>query len=232
MNKIKNLHAPIAFIYVAVLLSCSPAKKESEPVQEEIRGDTATIISSFITGLWSKDSGNTLTNEGFNFRNDGTVDYVSSEMSGNWELRKDSLKLSWTSWDMAGESIFHIDSLTESRMVLSDTGGSHIYRKVPFGMNQEGNVAQGFSGYIKPGESKEYSFDLPPAKKILVKMTSPDSSVMFRIFDNGNSEITSAPVRNWTGIVIRSGKYRLLLTKPEKSKWKEEADYDIKVVVY
>lgn len=225
------MKAPLVFILTITLYCCTPAKEESRETLSN--QDTSAIIQTFIYGLWSMDSGNSLLNEGFYFRNDGTVDFVSSEITGNWRLKgNDSLNIDYTYWYDMHNLIFKIDSLNEGRMVLSDTNGFHVFRKIPFGLNPEGNVAGGYSGYIDPGQSKEFPIELPPAKKIAVMMACPDSSVTFRLYDDQTREITSADVRNWTGIVIRGGKYKIVLTKPLKSKWNEEADYDIKVMVY
>ncbi len=229
MKSIKTL--PLLFIIISTLLCCSPAKEESKEVSSV--SDTTQIINTFICGLWSMDSGNTLNNQGFYFRNDGTVDFVSSEFSGNWKLiGTDSLKIEYNIWTDNHQYTIKIDSLSESRMVLSDSDGQTVYRKVPFGMNNEGNVIQGFSGYISPGQSKEYKVDLPPAKKIMLKMACPDSSVTFRLFDDREHEITSTSVHSWAGILIRTGKYKILLSKPLKSKMNEEADFDLKVMVF
>lgn len=230
MNSLLPL--PLLFILTATLLCCSPVK-EQDSKTPAVSSDTTEIINSFIYGLWSMDSGNTLVNNGFYFKNDGTVDFVASEATGNWILKgSDSLEIKYNSMDQSFNAAMRIDSLSDSRMVLSDSEGVHVYRKVPFGMNLEGMVIQGFSGYLGAGQSKEYTFEMPPVKKILLKMICPDSSVTFRLYDDRKNEVTSTEVRNWTGIVVRSGKYKLILTKPEKSKWKEDADFDIKVMVY
>jgi hypothetical protein len=53
-------------------------KKVIKNVPENIK-DSLEVIREQIYGLWSKDSGNTLTNTGYYFHPDGTIDFVSSE---------------------------------------------------------------------------------------------------------------------------------------------------------
>jgi hypothetical protein len=178
------------------------------------------------------DSGNTLSNEGFYFKPDGTVDFVSAGATGNWNLdSNNTLNILFSAFNEENRTIYKIDSLSESRMILTDAAGPHVFRKVPYGENNEGVVTQGFSGYVAAGESKEYEFDLPPAKRIALKMVCPDSSVTFRFFKDGK-ELSSTGVRFWTGIIVQSGKYKLVLTKPVTGGMKEDSDFDLKVVVY
>jgi hypothetical protein len=223
---------PLLFVLSITLYCCSPAKEENAD-RSSADSDTTLLAKQWLYGLWSEDSGNTLSNSGFYIRNDGTIDMALDDASGSWELvGLDTIKIKFPGLNKVYESNMIIDSLSEDRMVLHDSDGIQVFRKVPFGINNEGQVIQGFSGYVSPGTNKDYFFEMPPAKKVMLKMYCPDSSVTFRLYDDREMEITSTGVRNWAGIVIRSGKYHIALTKPKDSKLKEEADFDLKVLVY
>jgi hypothetical protein len=215
------------------LFSCSTNKKEAEKAPEESRTDTMEIIRGFIYGLWSMDTGNYLLNEGYYFKPDGSVDFVAAAVSGEWKLvSKDSIKISYSSYDQNMLSILKIDSLNNERMVLSDSDGAAVFRKVPFGIdNMEGIVLQGFAGTLEKGEQREYSFNVPSAKKIQLKLKSSNQDVTFHIYE-GNNIITSTPVRDWTAIMIRGGNYRAIVTLPKNSASKEDGKFDLKVVGY
>jgi hypothetical protein len=222
-------------IFTTLIYSCTERPKIPESVVEE-KSDSAKIVEQFIYGLWSMDSGNTLYNEGFFFRPDGTVDLVGSETTGKWRFNgKDSIVLSFDSYkantamNTTNDSFLKIDSITDSRMILSDESGTHLFRKVPFGMNNEGTVIQGFAGELSPGDKKEYSFDLPPAKKVSIKLKA-DSAILFRVFDQ-KDELTSLPVREWTSIMIMGGKYKIEVQNSSSKKSGDEG-YDLKILVY
>jgi hypothetical protein len=224
--------SPLLLFLTIAFYCCSPVKEESNDSAAN-DSDTTLMAKQWLYGLWSEDSGNILSNTGFYLSNDGTMQMASAEYDGEWKLvGLDSIKIKINGLNRDYESNYSIDSLSENRMVLRDSEQAHVFRKVPFGFNAEGKVIQGYTGYIAGGTTKDYYFEMPPAKKILLKMYCPDSSVTFRLYDDRNKEITSTGVRNWAGIVIRSGKYKITLDKPKDSKWKEESDYDVKVLVY
>jgi hypothetical protein len=213
------------FIY-----SCSGDAKR--PAGESETGvavnDTTQMIQSFVCGLWSLDSQNILNNEGFFFKPDGTVDFVASEYQGNWEIvGTDSIKLKYSFFDSAYEQGFHIDSLSESRMVLSDSDGTHLFRKVPFGINEEETVISGYSGTLMPGLPKTYSFTIPSAKKLRIALTTTSENVKLKIYDS-SGELTSTPVKDWQSIMVRSGEYKIVVDYLEPANAKVE-DFSVKV---
>ena len=214
------------FIIAAMLVSCS----SGDTVPGQTTDKTEEITGSFIYGLWSRDSGNVLSNTGYYFKSDGTVDVIPAEESGNWKLEKaDSLKLLFSFLNEHIWMNYHIDSLSNSRMVLTDTRGTHVFRKVPFGENYEPVVVKGFSGTLTGGESREYYFESPGAKRMSVRITSPDSSASFRLFDN-EKEITSAAVQSWSGILIRAGRYTAKVSRSAGGS--HPAAFDMKVLSY
>jgi hypothetical protein len=191
--------------------------------------DTLQLIQSFVYGLWSLDSGNILYNKGYYFREEGDVDFVAEEVSGKWQLTsRDSMEIVYTSFRQEYKAEYKIDSISESEMILSDSSGKHLFRKVPFGMNPEGNVLQGFSGNLEPGEDKNYTFDIPSAKKMELRLKTDNPAIVFRVFE-GTNEITSIPVHHWTAIMIRSGKYKVTISNPQKGK---NSEFDLKVLAY
>ena len=218
-------------LIVLFLLACGqPAVREAE--HEPVRSDTLGIVLSFIYGLWSMDSGNTLYNEGFYFKPDGKVDFVASGHQGDWQLNAaDTLQLVYPSFSYNKKSvdIFHIDSVSASRMVLSQGETSHVFRKVPFGINEEGILLKGYAGSIAGEESRFYDFDLPAARKVSVILNTTAPDISFRVFDEFR-EKTSAPVKQYSAIMVRSGKYRIQVIN--NGNGKEAEDFDMKIMSY
>jgi hypothetical protein len=220
------LAVPVALFFH----SCSPTGNNPETKAGRQPTDTLEMIRGFIYGLWSKDSENTLQNVGYYFRPDGTMDFVAAGVSGSWALpQRDTLQITYSDQNQQYNANYRIDTLSESRMLIRDGDGSYLFRKVPFGMNVEGLVLQGFSGSLFPGEEKEYAFDLPAAKKITLKLNTKSKDVVFRIFDN-QEELTSMPLQEWTGILVRSGKYKATVTNTNKRKQEKQADFDLKII--
>jgi hypothetical protein len=220
----------IPLLFILFIYSCSSGPKDpvSETNEQKSANDTIAIMNSFIPGLWSLDSQNILNNEGYFFKPDGTVDFVASEASGEWELiGTDSLKLKYTYFDATSESSFHIDSLTESRMVLSDSDDAYLFRKVPYGVEISESVIAGYSGQLTPGNSREYSFMIPSAKKLRIALNTASDNVRLKVFDE-RSELTSVPVKDWQSIMVRSGNYKILVDFVDPKKARAE-DYSIKV---
>ena len=214
-----------------LLLACGqPATKEA--AIEPLHTDTLGIVRSFIYGLWSMDSGNTLHNEGFNFNPDGTVDFVASDHRGSWQLNApDTLRLVYPSYNYNKNTvdIFHIDSVSTSRMVLSKDERSHVFRKVPFGINEEGMLLKGYSASIAADENRFYDFELPAARKVSIILNTVSPDISFRVFDEFR-EKTSTPVKQFSAIMVRSGKYRIQVINSGNSQ--EPQDYDIKIMSY
>ncbi len=222
----------IVLIFGLILTSCFSGKKEAEIPAQVNRADTMQIIRDFICGLWSMDSGNILMNEGYYFKPDGSVDFVAAEVTGEWKLiTNDTIKISYAAFHRELSSVNRIDSLTIDRMVLRDSGGTRVFRKVPFGMNMEGTVLQGFAGTLDKGEEREYNFNIPSSKKIQLKLQSPNEELSFNVYD-GNNLITSAPLREWTAIMIRGGMYRLVISNPKNGHSREEGKFDLKVISF
>lgn len=226
----KALNQLIPLLFILFIYSCSgDAKKPSGENETGVAvNDTNQMIQSFICGLWSLDSQNILNNEGYFFKPDGTVDFVASEYQGNWQIiGTDSIFIKYSFFDSAFETGFHIDSLTESRMVLSDSDGVHLFRKVPFGVNTEENVISGFSGTLLPGISKEYTFTIASAKKLRVALNTKSDNVRLKIFDD-RGELTSTPVKDWQSIMVRSGNYKIVVDYVDRKKAIDE-EFSIKV---
>ncbi len=226
----KAINQIIPLLFILFIYSCSgDAKKPSSENQAGVAvNDTNQMIQSFICGLWSLDSQNILNNEGYFFKPDGTVDFVASEYQGNWEIiGNDSIKLKYSFYDSAFETGFHIDSLTESRMILSDTDGVYLFRKVPFGVNTEETVISGFSGTLVPSVTKEYKFTIASARKLRIALNTKSENVRLRIYDE-RGELTSTPVKDWQSIMVRSGDYKIIVDYIDKKKSVEE-EFSIKV---
>jgi len=224
------LNRSVPFLFLAFIISCSsgPKSPSQETDSKSSANDTIQITHSFVCGLWSLDSQNILNNEGFFFKPDGTVDLVASEYQGEWQIiGTDSLKINYSFFDTRYETGYHIDSLSESKMVLSDTNGVHLFRKVPFGVNTEENVISGFSGTILPGLNKEYTFSIPSAKKLRIALTTKSDNVRLRIYDE-RGELTSTPVKDWQSIMVRSGNYKMIVDYVDKKKADTE-EFSIKV---
>lgn len=217
-------------LFCTILFACTSPVKEKSNDESLISGDTLKVVENFIYGLWSMDSGNTLFNEGYLFNSDGSVKFVASEREGTWNLcGKDSLKISYAYINESYDSYLKIDSITESRMILTDEEGTHLFRKVPFGMNNEGVVIQGFAGSLGTDDKKNYVIEIPPARKIYLKLKASDDT-FFKVYDN-EKEITATPLHEWTAIMIRGGKYRLEVFRLAKKNSKAE-DFDLKVIAF
>ena len=146
-------------------------------------------------------------------------------------IKKDSLKINYHTFERDLSLKFKIDSMYEGRMVLTSDEGKYLFRKVPFGMNTEGIVLQGFMGKLESGEEREYSFDIPSSKKMELKLKCENKNVVFNIYDS-NVLITPTPVQNWTAIMIRSGNYKVKIRNHSEKSIKQEADFDLKVIGY
>lgn len=228
--KTKNrFYFPLLIISVCILACTQKVKEESNSqatvsnVQENVQ-----LINEFICGLWSLDSNRSLTNVGFYIKPDGTIDFVTGDLSGSWKLEgKDLLVLSFSQNEKDIVLKYHLDSLNESQMILSDSSGQNIYRKVPFGINNDEIVLTGFHGTLFPGISKEYSFMLPSAKKIRLSLKSEDSTIKMRIYD-ATKELTSIPLTDWQSIMVKSGTYKVKVNylNPKIGKMN---DFDLKV---
>ena len=218
-------------IFLALMQACSGTMKEHEAGQPRVH-DSQEVIRQFIYGLWSLDSGNILSNEGYYFRPDGTVDFVASEQSGKWSLNKvNKLTISVPALNQEYLTEFNIDSISLDRMRLTSENKTHLFRKVPFGMDNEGNVLQGFSGSIAVGESRSFSFNIPSAKKIALRLNSDSPDVLFHIYRD-DKEISTTGLREWSAIMIRSGRYEAIVTKGAKSVDKNPSDFDLKILGY
>ncbi len=230
---IKKYIPPLSLLALfLIIFSCSEKRKTEEEKTSAAKTDTTEVIKSFIYGLWSMDSGNSLNNIGYYFRPDGTVDFVAADVSGFWELNKnDSIKIIYNSFNEEYKADYKIDSISEGRMTISDKDGSYLFRKVPFGMNNEGIVLQGFSGSLEQGQEKVYSFDIPTAKKISLKLKTANKDIVFRVYEN-EKEVTSLPVQEWTSILVRSGKYKAKVIYPKTKKVSEDGGFDLKVIGY
>lgn len=228
MFKIINRIIPVLFIVFIYSCSGDAKKPASENDTQIALNDTTQMIQSFVCGLWSLDSQNILNNEGYFFKSDGTVDFVASEYQGNWQIvGTDSIKLKYAFFDSAYEQGFHIDSLSESRMILSDSDGSYLFRKVPFGINEVETVIAGFNGTLIPGNPKNYSFTIPSAKKLRIALNTSSDNIKVRIYDS-RGELTSTPVKDWQSIMVRSGEYKIVVDYVDGKKAKEE-EFSMKV---
>ena len=218
------------FLFLLLVYACQSGPKSPDASLEDstIKNDTTQIVHSFICGLWSLDSQNILNNEGYFFKSDGTVDFVASEYQGEWNLiGPDSIKVKYSYDNRSHEMGLHIDSLNESRMILSDSEGVHLFRKVPFGVNMEENVLSGFTGTITPKMTKEYLFSIPSAKKIRVSMNTNSDNVRFKIYYD-KEELTSIPVKDWQSIMVRSGNYKIVVDYLDRKKMEAE-EFTIRV---
>jgi hypothetical protein len=212
-----------------ILFSCA-SKNENKEDLPEGKTENSPAIKTFIYGLWSRDTNNLLSNEGYMFRPDGTVELVCNEYSGNWEFNgKDSIVLKFGNYQDATVESLNIDSLSESRMVLSGANGRRVFRKVPFGINDEGVVLNGFAGDVSPGKMRDYNVTLPFAKKIQILLKSENEGLRFS-FSDTNGNIISSDVREWTGILITGGKYKVTVMPPETAR--EIISFDLKVLTF
>lgn len=217
-----------------VAVSCNPngdMVKQEKRMNEDVH--TPDEIQ-MLPGLWSLDSMNFLTNAGYYFMPDGSVDRIASTVSGTWEFRgPDSLIVAFpVNQDSLERFAFTIDTLVSGRMILNDADKSLVFRKVPFGLKEEGTVLSGFSGSIIQGFTKEYSFDLASARKMEVLMTTKNPGIAFRMYDD-IGEVTDSAVTSWKGILVRGGKYRIRIgLSAGGSIGNENADFTLKVTGY
>lgn len=219
---------PFLLVFV---LACTGERNKENPIVES-KTDTTEIIRKFIYGLWSLDSGNAFTNVGYYFKQDGTVDFVAADVSGNWELiSDDSLRISYSTIKGVQSYDFKLEYLNESKLILADKDGSYTFRKIPFGFNNDGMLLKGFGGKLSPGEEKKYSVNLPATKKISFKLISENPEITLRVFE-GNNELTSAPLREWNAIIIRSGDYSVVVSRQPSSIPVTPKEFDLKVIAY
>ncbi|TAH43013.1 MAG: hypothetical protein EYC69_04090 [Bacteroidetes bacterium] len=233
-NKIHVLKSIILFTcFLTVEYSCTEPGNQNANESKDSITDTTEIIRSYIFGLWSLSEGNMLNNDGYYFQPDGTVRLVASEYSGQWNLiGRDSLNTSFQFYSRDAEiSMFKIDSLTVDRMVLSSAAGTEVYRKVPFGINPEGTVLQGFMGSLQPDEIKIYDLEIPGAKEINIILTSENANIVFRFYEK-DIQLTSVAVKSWKGILTHGGNYELRVMDTISSNQNSDRSYSIKVIAF
>ncbi len=221
-------------ILLLYLISCGPGKQEKNPIKPDPSPTgSGTVIRNFIGGLWSVSDGNMLNNEGFYFQNDGIVRFVASEFEGQWTLLgSDSLKIIWQGYSLEAETIcFKIDSIAMDRMVLSSMDETRIYRKVPFGRDENGIVLHGFMGSLEAGEVKVYPFELVSAKEIDIELNSTNPMVVFRFFE-GEAELSSTGLRKWKGILTHGGKFRLEVINTSLKNSSASPEFSLRVTGY
>lgn len=215
------------------IVSCTTNQKQQAddgPVEEKKSDSPLNMMQSYICGLWSYDSANILNNAGYFFRSDGTIDFVGADLSGVWSLDSlDTLKIVYINYSDTETVLYKVKKMTADEMVLADTSGEYTFKKVPFGMNETENILTGFHGTLNPDESRDYNFDLPSAKRIRIKIKSPDDKFTMKVFDQFK-EITSADVKQLQCIMVRSGKYKITVTNPAKKG--NAGDFDLKVFSY
>ena len=232
LKKIVLIGAYTGIIFLSlVLFSCLNPKKEPKTLSQDIPTDTNEIIRSYIFGLWSLADGNMLNNDGYFFQPDGTIRLVASEYSGEWNLiNRDSLRISFQVYSRDAEvSYYRIDSLSAEKMQLSSKDGSHAYRKVPFGINQEGTVLQGFMGSLLENQTKYYEVEIPTAKEVSIVLSSDNPSITFRFFEKDH-QLTSTGVQSWRGILTHGGMYELRIMDTVSNNSKAGSSYSIKVI--
>ncbi len=221
---------PACCFLLIAFFSCSHPQTETISDKTTDLQDTNEIVRQFIYGLWSLDSGNLLTNEGFLFGADGRLDFIASEFSGTWELTaSDTMLIKWADYNTEKITTYKIDSLSDSRMILTDGKKNLLLRRVPFGVNQTETVLNGFAGTLTTGQTKDYEINLPSVKKIRIRLKSENVKVGFTMFDEEKEIATN--IQDWTGIVIRGGKYKVSVILP-REKISESVDFDLKVIAY
>jgi len=223
----------LTYLLILLMLHACSSKNNSGTTEDlRVKSDTITLIHNFIYGLWSvSDNQYMLNNAGFYFQPDGKVRLVASEMSGNWELiGYDSLKLSFVFFNHREEQYnYKIDSLELGRMVLSSDDETTVYRKVPFGVNQEGTIIKGIVGSLQQGVSREYFFDLISAKELSIELKSESKSIGFDLFDD-TRKLSSIGLKNWKGIVTHGGQYKILVGDTIALGNGGSPEFDIKVI--
>ncbi len=186
-----------------------------------------------LAGLWSRDSANSLTNEGYYLSNDGTFEQLLSGANGYWEcddLKQLTIHYTDEKSDSSVEN-FHIDSLTSDQLFLSGPEGSVLLRKVPFGMSDELTVLSGFMGKISTNEpTKTKKFQFPPSKKLMITLNSTDSAIGFDVSRNGK-QITKSVVKQWHGIIVTGGQFEMNVRSSTPKKLTESgSEFDVKVM--
>jgi hypothetical protein len=219
---------PVVFFLIIAFFSCTQPKKETSVPEENRTDDRSALLQSFLNGLWSLDSGNILTNDGFLITPDGNISFVASEITGTWQTPSlDSLVISLADSQQRTIS-YTIDSINENQMILSIGQKHFLYRKVPFGMDPQVTVLTGFSGTIFPGNRREYNVSFPSGKKVGLKLATKNPSLKFSLADDKKQ--LAENVQEWTGILVRGGDYKVLLNFPQSKV--ESAEFDLKVLSY
>lgn len=222
----------VGLVCIGSIYACQNGTNKETATSEQNKNANETIfIQNIIFGLWSLDSNQSLTNVGFYFQPDGIIDFVGVDQRGEWKLNgSDQLEINYQSNKQPIHTVFHLDSLTESQMILTDSDKTFLYRKVPFGIEQHENVLNGFHGSIQSGQQKQYSFSLPSAKKIRITLISQDENIKMRVYDD-ERELTLLPLKDFQSIMVKSGKYKVVISK-DFSKNNEMEDFDVKVLAW
>lgn len=226
----KNQDVVIGLVFVLSIYSCQSNQKTEATLTDQNKNvKDSAFIQNFIFGLWSLDSNQSLTNVGYYFQPNGIIDFVGADQSGEWRLiGSDQLEINYQSNEETNHKVFHLDSLSESQMILSDSNKIFVYRKVPFGIELHENVLSGFHGSIESGQQKQYSFPISSAKKIRLTLISKDENIKMRVYDD-KKELTLLPLKDFQSIMVRSGNYKIVVSK-YFSKNNAMEDFDVKVL--
>ncbi len=220
----------LALFTLSFIFSCSnnPVPNAGDTPVADSKDDELSLMRNYICGLWSYDSANILNNEGYYFKPDGTVDFVASEYTGDWKIvGTDSIMISYSFYSESGTIEYQIKSLTAENLTLADGDGEYIFRKVPFGMNDSEILLNGYHGSLKEGETREYTFDLPSAKKIRIALKTTNQNMTMKVFDQFK-ELSATNLQQLQCIMVRSGKYKVIVSLPEKA-GADLVDFDLKV---
>lgn len=214
-----------------MLIGCRP-NTDQRNASLTVSSET-TSTASLLPGLWSQDVSGSLSDSGFYFSPYGTFELIASEKSGFWKLGADTELLtgSLTSDTDTVWTTYRIMESGPERLVLEQSGVKSIYRKVPFGQSDEPVILTGFMGRLQeamPERSKQ--IELPPTKRVTVKLSSTDPAVVFEWLQDGK-RYTRAPARNWSGIMVRGGTFEIRIKSNAPGKISSEGvEYEVKVL--
>ncbi len=213
-----------------VLIGCSvPNHSEENNVTR-----TSLRLEQVLPGVWSIDSAGQLTNTGFYFRDDGSVEFAGTDKSGRWLVIGDDqfcISLMNGSTDTLTES-FAVDSVTADRLAVKGREVAFLLRKVPYGEGIEQNVLSGFMGRLtRVVSEKNYTVSIPSSKKITIELKSQDPALAFELL-SPSGPMTLTPVRSWSSVVILGGEFSLKIKSSDPSRLTADgSEFDVKVFV-
>lgn len=210
---------------ILLFIGCNSGTKTTG---EDATNNPAT--SNVLPGLWSIDSSGQLTNNGYLFLPDGTLEEAGTGHTGSWKQESNGTLTISTGTET---SSFSMSALSETQIKLNDSGKEILLRKVLYGASDSEMVLAGYMGSLnRDVTAKEYQLLYAPATKAGVRLIAADTTLYVNVSVNGKN-LNAAPTREWSGIVITGGELKVRVqSATEKAEAGKTSDFEVKMLEF